>query len=165
MPQDRTHSGLTDWLVIALTSGLFGILLLQVVLRHVGIGFVWVEELSIAFFIWLVFLGAAIAFRRGEHPIVELGAQALERRLSPPGMRRVRRMLAGLVVAVLAVLAVGLVAMTRQTWTLASGLVPGFRVGFLYLGVLVGVLLSLVAVVRRARVTPDGRGSDHQLPI
>jgi TRAP-type C4-dicarboxylate transport system permease small subunit len=163
--EHRAGLGVTEWVVVALTSALFTILFLQVLLRSVGIGFVWVEELSIALFIWLIFLGAGHAFRRGEHPIVELGAQALERRLSPVGMRRVHTFLASLLVVVLGVLAVGLVAMAWQTRELASGLVPGFRVAFLYLGVLGGVLFSLVAVIRRARTVPVGHGAAPQLPI
>jgi|GEM_PF-1324691 len=161
----RAVLGVTEWVVVALTGALFTILFLQVLLRYVGIGFVWVEELSIAMFIWLVFLGAALAFRGGGHPIVELGAQALERRLSPIGMRRIQTFLAGLLAVVLGVLAVGLVAMAWQTRQLASGLVPGFRVAFLYLGVLGGVLLSLVAVITRARTTTVRSGAPSQLPI
>ena len=161
----RAALGATEWLVVALTGTLFSILLLQVLLRYVGIGLVWVEELSIALFVWLVFLGAALAFRRGEHPIVQLGAEALKRRLSPAGMRRLHVVLAGLLVVVLGVLAVGLAAMAWQTRQLASGLVPGVRVAFLYLGVLVGVLLSLVAVINRARTMTECGGAPPRLPI
>ena len=161
----RAGLGVTEWVVVALTGALFTILFLQVVLRYVGIGFVWVEELSIAMFIWLVFLGAALAFRRGEHPIVEFGAQALGRRLSPVGMRRIHMLLTGLLAVVLGVLAIGLVAMAWQTRQLASGLVPGFRVAFLYLGVLGGVLVSLVAVLGRARTLNRRHGAAPQLPI
>jgi gluconokinase len=161
----RAGLGFAEWVTVALTGGLFAILFFQVLLRYVGVGFVWVEELSIAMFVWLVFLGAALAFRRGEHPIVELGAQALERRLSPVGLRRIHTLLAGLLVAVLGVLAVGLVAMAWQTRHLASGLVPGFRVAFLYLGVLGGILISLVAVVRRAQSVTTRGGAASQLPI
>ena len=161
----RAGLSLTEWVIVALTGALFAILFLQVLLRYVGIGFVWVEELSIAMFIWLVFLGAALAFRRGEHPVVEIGAQALERRLSPGGMRRLHTLLTGLLVTVLGVLAVGLVAMAWQTRQLASGLVPGFRVAILYLGVLGGVLSSLVAVINRARSVSAGKGAAPQLPI
>jgi TRAP-type C4-dicarboxylate transport system permease small subunit len=161
----QTGLGVTEWVVVAVTGSLFTILFLQVALRYVGIGFVWVEELSIAMFIWLVFLGAALAFRRGEHPIVELGVQMLERRLSPIGMRRIHMLLTGLLAVVLSVLAIGLVAMAWQTRQLASGLVPGFRVAYLYLGVLGGVLVSLVAVIRRARTVNTRRGMATQLPI
>lgn len=157
--------GTTEWAIVALTGVLFAILFLQVLLRYVGIGFVWVEEVSIALFIWLVFLGAARAFGRGEHPIVELGAQALERRLSRAGMRRVRVLLAGLLLLVLGVLAVGLAAMAWQTRGLASGLVPGFRVAFLYLGVLAGVLAGMAGVIARVRTSSARDADASQLPI
>jgi TRAP-type C4-dicarboxylate transport system permease small subunit len=149
--------------VIALVGALFAILLLQVLLRYLGVGLVWVEELSIALFIWLVFLGAALAFRRGEHPIVELGFQALSRH-APAAMRGIRLVLAGLICLVLLVLAVGLAAMARQTWQLSSGLVPGFRVGFLYLGVLVAVLLAIWGALSRAR-SGGAESAERQLPI
>lgn len=136
---------------LGIVTVLFVILLGQVVLRYLGVTFVWVEEVSIALFIWLVFLGAALAFRRGEHPIVELGYQALRQKLSRPGTAAVDLLLAACTLAFLVVLGIGLAAMTRQTWNLASGLVPGFRVGFVYLGVLGCCLASLWAVLRRTR--------------
>jgi hypothetical protein len=80
-------------------------------------------------------------------------------------MRRLHTALAGLLLLILGVLAVGLAAMAWQTRELASGLVPGFRVAFLYLGVLGGVLLSLVAVIDRARTVTGSDGAPPQLPI
>jgi TRAP-type C4-dicarboxylate transport system permease small subunit len=163
--QRPAKRGPTEWAIVALTGALFTILFLQVALRYVGIGLVWAEELSIAMFIWLVFLGAALAFRRGEHPVVEVGAQALERRLSHIGMRRIHILLTGLIVTVLGVLAIGLVTMAWQTRQLASGLVPGFRVAFLYLGVLGGVLVSLVAVIKRAEMLTMRGSAAPKLPV
>jgi TRAP-type C4-dicarboxylate transport system permease small subunit len=48
----------------------------------------WSEELARYFLVWLTFLGATVAYRRGAHP----GVDALYRRLSP-GLRRVCRIL------------------------------------------------------------------------
>lgn len=46
----------------------------------------WSEELARHFLVWLTFLGATVAYRRGAHP----GVDVLYRRL-PPGFRRACR--------------------------------------------------------------------------
>ena len=127
---------------------LFLILLAQIVLRTFGVAFVWVEEFSITMFTWIVFLGAAIAFRRGEHPAVELGYEFLRARLSPGAMVAVDWLLHVIAAVFLLVTSIGMWAMMRQTWPLYSGMIPGFRVGFLYLGVFLCTLRGLIAVIQ-----------------
>ncbi|GLO67355.1 MULTISPECIES: TRAP transporter small permease [Oceanobacillus] len=45
----------------------FGIIVLQIVTRHLGISVVWTEEAANYSFIWAVFMGAAVMVNRREH--------------------------------------------------------------------------------------------------
>lgn len=134
---------------VFLVALLFAALLVQVLLRPFDVSFVWIGELSIPLFIWIVFIGAAIASRRGEHPYVEIGYLAAARHLSARGRRYLDAILAVAAIAFYAVFIAGLVGMTVQTWDHVPGLLPGYRVGYLYLGALVGVLGCLVATLAR----------------
>ncbi|MEO5702047.1 MAG: TRAP transporter small permease [Casimicrobiaceae bacterium] len=142
---------------------LFVALLVQVLLRPFAVSFVWIGELSIPLFIWIVFIGAAIASRRGEHPYVEIGYLAVSRRLSPDGRRSLDAMLAFAALVFYAVVIAGLVGMTVQTWDHVPGLLPGYRVGYLYLGALVGVTGCMVATFGRL-VAQWRRGADPGPP-
>ena len=57
-----------EWLCILLLAVITLDLLLGVYSRYIlGRTFVWYDEVARASFIWLVFLGAAVAVRRGAH--------------------------------------------------------------------------------------------------
>lgn len=45
----------------------FGVLLYQIVTRHLGISVIWTEELASYSFVWSVFMGAAVMVNRKEH--------------------------------------------------------------------------------------------------
>ncbi len=66
-------------------TAMTGLVLTQVVLRYVFKSpLVWVEEASIFLMIWMAFVGAGVALRRGAHVAMTL---VLER--VPPGLARV----------------------------------------------------------------------------
>lgn len=140
---------LFEILALVLVGVLFTTLLMQVVLRPFDLSFVWIGELSIPVFIWIVFVGAAIASRRGEHPYVEIGYVAISRRLSPRGCLVLDLLLGIAAIGFFLIFIAGLLGMTWQTWDHMPGLLPGYRVGYLYLGALVGVTGCLVASVQR----------------
>ncbi|MEP7361588.1 MAG: TRAP transporter small permease subunit [Chloroflexota bacterium] len=154
-----------EWVALGLVGLLFTALLVQVLGRPFGLSFVWIGELSIPLFVWIVFVGAAIASRRNEHPYVEIGYSAVSRRLSPRGRKALDLLLAAMAIAFFLVFIAGLIGMTRQTWDHVPGLLPGYRVGYLYLGTLVGALGCLIATIRRLRerwrqsAGDDGRGA------
>jgi TRAP-type C4-dicarboxylate transport system permease small subunit len=136
----------------------------QVVLRFLSLALPWTDSLAMPVFIWLVFVGAAIACRRNEHPFVEIGYMAAEQRLSP---RRMLELDAGLVVVgliFLVILTYGLVQMTRQTWFQTTGLLQGFRLGYVYLGALLGVLACIGGLCARLRLLWRGERQPAHLP-
>ncbi len=140
---------LLEMVALGLVGLLFTALLVQVFARPFGLSFVWIGELSIPLFVWIVFVGAAIASRRSEHPYVEIGYTAVSQLLSPGGRKALDVLLAAMAIAFFLVFIAGLIGMTRQTWDHVPGLLPGYRVGYLYLGALVGALGCLVATIRR----------------
>lgn len=145
---------------LVLVGVLFTSLLTQVLLRPFDISFVWIGELSIPLFVWIVFIGAAIASRRNEHPYVEIGYTAISRHLSSGRRRALDLLLAGGAIIFFLVFIAGLIGMSIQTWDHVPGILPGYRVGYLYLGALVGVTGCLFATVKRLIATWRRSGSD-----
>ncbi len=144
---------LLEKVAVLLFAVLFCTLLIQVLLRPFDIALVWIGELGIPVFVWIVFVGAAIASRKREHPFVEIGYLAASRRLSPRGRLSLDLALGGAAIVFYAIFIAGLIAMTVQTWDHIPGILPGYRVGFLYLGALVGVAGCLVATVAHLTAT------------
>lgn len=134
---------------VLLVAVLFSTLLVQVLLRPFDIALVWIGELGIPVFVWIVFVGAAIASRKREHPCVEIGYLAVTRRLSARGRLSLDVVLGLAAIVFYAVFIAGLIGMTVQTWDHIPGILPGYRVGFLYLGALFGVAGCLLATVVR----------------
>jgi TRAP-type C4-dicarboxylate transport system permease small subunit len=155
---------LLEKVALLLVGLLFTTLLVQVILRPFDIALVWIGELSIPLFIWIVFVGAAIASRRSEHPYVEIGHIAVSARLSPRGRLALDVLLAAAAIIFYLVFIAGLVGMTMQTWDHMPGILPGYRVGFLYLGALVGVVGCLAATIVRLRTTWRGGGRNPDDP-
>ena len=149
---------------VLLFAVLFCTLLVQVLLRPFDIAVVWIGELGIPVFVWIVFIGAAIASRRREHPFVEIGYLAASRRLSPRGRLFLDLVLGLAAILFYAVFIAGLVAMTVQTWDHVPGILPGYRVGFLYLGALVGVAGCLIATAAHLATTWRMRGQAPDAP-
>ncbi|WP_212525776.1 TRAP transporter small permease subunit [Actibacterium sp. MT2.3-13A] len=149
-----------------LLLSLFFVILAQIILRLIGMPLVWSEEFASVAFIWLVFLGAALACERRENLDVDLlfNAVAKGRR-----MRRWEILIAALQIVFLGVLAVGSAQMADQTWKNSMGALKGFPYGGIYVGVLIGALLYLVFLIRqivrlsRGADEGDGAGRENSL--
>ena len=139
-----------------LLGALFLVLLAQVALRPFGIVFAWVEEFAIFAFIALVFFGVAVAHAAREQLRVTIAQDWAFARLPPAARRLWLRANLWAEVAFLLVFAAGLVLMTRQSWGMFAGSLTGFRYGYLYLGVLAAVGLSLALLVRDALDRREG---------
>jgi TRAP-type C4-dicarboxylate transport system permease small subunit len=136
-------NGVAEALVMALVAAITATMSWGVFSRFVlHTPLAWSEELSRYLFVWLSFLGASVAFRRGLH----LGMEALVNRL-PKELRRALR-----VCGLLAVLGVlGVVCVTGAQ--LALFVMPqrspamGISMGGPYLAVPVGSALMVVHAV------------------
>jgi TRAP-type transport system small permease protein len=99
---------LVDWVCLALMAALVADVFLGVFSRYVlHATFQWYDEVARLCFVWMVFLGAAVAVRRGAHFRLRLVVDRLR-----PGLRRAADLVAILsVVAFGGVLVAGGVAM------------------------------------------------------
>lgn len=73
-----------EYIAVALFIALGVLLTAQVFMRFVlGLGYSWLEEIIRMLFVWVIFLGAAAAMRRGMHIRVEAGLLLFPRSLRP----------------------------------------------------------------------------------
>ena len=80
----KALDGGVEWLCILLLAVITIDLLLGVYSRYIlGRTFVWYDEVARASFMWLVFLGAAVAVRRGAHFGLHMFVEML-----PPQLKR-----------------------------------------------------------------------------
>jgi len=62
-----------EFLLALLFLSLFLVTMLNIVLRNVGgVAWMWIPAFSRLTFIWIVFLGLALAYRRGDHLVVDV---------------------------------------------------------------------------------------------
>lgn len=74
---DRFAYGL-ELVLAALFMLLFLVTMLNIVLRNVGgVTWLWIPGFMRLVFIWLVFLGIAVAYRRSDHLVVDLALKSL----------------------------------------------------------------------------------------
>jgi len=142
-------SHVTSALAASLLVILFAAILAQIILRAVGHPFIWAEEFSVVGFIWLVFTGAAVAYQRTEHLDVDLLHVAMSKRLGAGRMVFWDGAILLLQLVFLSVFGIGLVIMTRQTWSASMGALEGFKYGWIYLGVLVAIIICAGIVAKR----------------
>ena len=118
----------------------------QVIFRYVlEISVPWTEELARVLFVLAMFLGIAIAIRRGEHVVVSFLLDRLPARV---------RALVGLtfdlaILVFLVVLAIGCWGMTRLTWNSFMITLGWLRTGELFLFELGAVVVMMLYVVLR----------------
>ena len=89
-PLDRLSRGINAQIertLFALGSLMIAVVAAQVFFRYVlNHSLFWSEELARYILVWLTFLGATAAYRRGAHPRIDLFVS----RLGPGGMRAMR---------------------------------------------------------------------------
>lgn len=84
---DRVLSLAEDTFISVLLIAASGILFVNVVLRYVfNSGFVWAEELVRYQIVWLVFIGASVAARKGIH----IGVDAIVQLMPAPAQKVMR---------------------------------------------------------------------------
>ncbi len=132
-----TETGLwIGFLALIVTVGL------QVVARDLfRVSIIWTLDVSQVLFSWLIFIGAAIAFRKGAHYIVDLVPNAPQ--TVNTALRAISTLAAALVVYVLIVPGFGLVAIRT------NGEIPSLGISTLwvYLPMPIAGLIMLVFVI------------------
>lgn len=132
----------------AIFVALYVLVLAQMLGRSVGVSLLFAEDLISILFIWFVMGGAVVAYIYREHLEVDL----LHERLAPRLRRSQQRLwIVGIRLAelvFLGVFAYALVLMAGKTWNAHYGALPGFRYGYLYVGVLVAMVACMVIVIR-----------------
>jgi len=110
----------------------------------------WTEEIARYVFTWQIFLGAALAFGRGTHIVVDVLVS-----LVPPAAKRLLAILAHVATLVLLVpllrFGIAMVDLTSNTYATASGLNIGVVYAALPIGAAIGglyVTLNLVLLLR-----------------
>lgn len=128
------------------------------------LGYAWVgnEDLVAVAFIWLVFLGAALAYHRREHLDVDLLHVWASKRLSRGTMRVWDRGVIMLQLLFLAVFFVGLVLEAQRSWNSAMGSLGWFRFGWIYVGVAIADALAFIVLACRLVQRDRDTGEPHQ---
>lgn len=140
-----------EWLTAALTLGLVLLVSANVIARYVlSTGLPWAEELTRLIFVWVVFLGAYVALRRGAH----LAITTLVDRL--PLLPRllvilIGQLLVGLFLLVLVIAGSELVQQSLAFETRTP--VLQLSIAWSYLPILVGSTLMLMHVTGQLVVT------------
>jgi TRAP-type transport system small permease protein len=110
----------------------------------------WTEELARFLFAWQIFLGAALAFGRGSHIVVDALLMVL-----PGGGRRILSVITGVIVlgflAVLIWLGIRMVHLTSDTYSTAMHLNMGIVYASLPLGAAISVMYVVIHLVDALR--------------
>lgn len=136
-------SNILEYIVGVLIVFMTGIVALAVILRYViGWPLIWSDELVRYLFIWFCFTGMAVATKNRQHIRVEF----LLVRLSPKVRRNV--LVAGNLCSLffLSVVSYSALRLVREAGSTPS-LVLYVPIGYIYVAVLLGALLSLVYII------------------
>ena len=137
----RVLGAAVDWTVIAIGALMVALVFANVVLHVFHRDNPWTTEFCEFLMVWVTFLGAASATRRGLH----MSITELVDRLGPRARRRADLAIAALGAAVLALLVWYGAGIVRATW--ANELtVLGWPMGLQYLALPAGAALTLVFV-------------------
>jgi TRAP-type C4-dicarboxylate transport system permease small subunit len=136
---------LTEWVVAVLGVALVALVSVAVFCRYfLNIGIDWSDEVSRLVFIWLVLLGAYLAFKRKSHAVVTVLSNAL-----PEKLKRYHALLVGLLEAafmfVVAWFGVVQVMDTAKFGQVTPGL--GVPMSWMYMVIPVTALMITLAVL------------------
>ena len=149
-------------LTCALFTGLFLVVLLQLLGRVFGMSILFAEDASSILFIWFVMAGSVVAYLKREHLEVDLLHNAVKQKLPRLWLRVWSTFIYLSQLAFFGIFAAGLVMMMRKTWNAGYGSLSDFRFGYLYLGVLVCVgVTMLILLVRMLRGEAPGNKETH----
>lgn len=134
------------WLAAACFVLILFLALLQVFCRTVlGVGVPWTEEINRLFFVYLVYLGAAVSVIKAEMIAVDTALQALKGTLRAAAEKTI------LVFNILfsAMMLWSGIQMFRTVWPTTFATVPWLSNGFLYVPLIISFAIMLAAFVRQ----------------
>jgi len=135
-----------EWAAIVALAVMTVIVLMAVILRYFfGITIRWTGELTRYIFIYLVFLGIPIAFRKRSHVIIEYFISFL-----PSRIRRWLEIAIDISIAVF-ITAIAISTVKMISGKLGATLSPGLKLpkGYIYAAVPLGIVLLLIEIVLR----------------
>lgn len=135
-------------LVVLMMAAMVVIMAAQVVARYIFSNpFVWAEEIATYLFIWIVFLGAGLAFNRRAHIVVDYFA----RMLPPKVFRGISLVLNLMVVAFLLLLGYQGIGFVQANWGVPAYTTSWVGLSSAYAAVSAGAVLMILGVVRSLR--------------
>ena len=129
-----------DWLGISIFLALMCVVVLQIVARSVlAISIPWTEELTRFLFIWLTYIGAAVAARKGSNIVIDMLIQKI-----PNKIRKASEIVIILSsMAVVVVFLVGSWNLIEKTKGVYYSTMPFLSTGCQYVAPVVGFVLIL----------------------
>lgn len=148
-----------EWIMVALLAVMVVLVFGNVVLRYgFNSGITLSEELSRWLFVWLTFLGGAVALHENAH----LGTDMLVGRLGRRGKLVCLGLSQVLMLYVSWLLFTGSLAQTRINWDVEAPVSGASMAWFYSAGVVFAVLTGIVLLMHLAR-TLGGKLSEHEL--
>ncbi len=141
------------WLIVVMMAAMVALVFCNVISRYVlRVSIVWAEELSQYLMVWIVFLGAGLAFREGRHVAVEFFQDRM-------GSRLRRGVRSAIVVGIAAFLAGLVVLGIRYALFAADQETPVMNISLAipYLCIPIGAALFLAHLLLVCRAFIDGR--------
>ena len=121
---------------------------INVILRYFfSVSYRWGDELTRYIFIYVVFLGIAIAYRHGDHVVIEIATRSLP--------DRVQRWMAPAIHGIIAILmlTMGAAGLWITVGKMGKALTPGLQIprAYMHAAVPVGVFFLLIEIVIKLR--------------
>lgn len=160
----KTTKLLNNLINIFMASALAIIVILlftNVVLRYVfDSGIIWSQELSRYLFVWLVFLGAIVAFKDNEHLSVNMFVKRL-----PSGIKKIAILINYLIMLwILYIILDGSWEMTALNFGSKSP-ATGLPLSAIYvMGILVGISIGLIILINLYRLLTNKVKADELIP-
>lgn len=155
---DKALWRLIDAAILIAVLGMVCLITLQVGSRFFGESVSWTEELSRFLFIWAIWLGLAVGFRKGQHPAVRLLADVPTSRLVRRGLDAVSAVAIVVFFSIVTVHGIGLLRQQLRFGETSATLQIGMWVATLPL--VIGAALAVFGAIMNALFPDRGAAGD-----
>ncbi|NCB52718.1 MAG: TRAP transporter small permease [Clostridia bacterium] len=141
---NKKKLGILDWFMVIMFAASVICVILQVFFRYVlNDSLTWTNEVSRYSFLWVVFVGTAVALKEGDHIVIDIVLTS-----SKPKMRNIILLIDYILIcaltAALTVLGIELVISTRGSLSSALRLPINL---ILYMGLPIGMFLTMIVSI------------------